>query len=153
MPKRKPRKRDYIPPEHEIVNKKEKVPTKQRPSANKRGSRDAQGRYVPPAPSIMRTVRRLPVYFLALTALQYFLPPQSAVQGLSQNEQIARAVMMGALFTLMFAPFIHWMERFSYNRYMKRNGLLPERAPKRRAPDTVEEVEGTVVDSDTGVDE
>lgn len=128
MPARKPRKRDYIPPTNEVLNRKERAsaPTGRaarpaRGAANARGGRSA---YVYPEPSLSRTLRRLPVYFVMIFILQYFLLKTDA--DATQTQRLLAAGTVSLLVTVVFAPFMHVMDKFSYNRWKKANpGKVP----------------------------
>jgi hypothetical protein len=126
MATKKPRKREYNPPSHEVVNKKETGPRVQRSAPPKgraggagAGARAGQVR-LPPEPSIKRTMKRLPVYFVILLALQYFLIDEEAAKDYSQLERVAISALYALLVTVAFAPFMYWMERWSYRMQMKR---------------------------------
>lgn len=119
MPK-KPRKREYLPPTHEVVNKKETAPRmrRSRPSSGGRGG--GQWR-LPPEPSLRRTLRRLPIYFLILFALQFFLMgDQAEKDNLSPAQRAFYASVTAGMVTLAFAPFMYWMERWSYRMQKRR---------------------------------
>lgn len=123
MATKKPRKREYIPPVHEVLNKKESTPRAARGGAATSRGRSGGGarqHRVPPEPSLRRTLRRLPVYFAILLALQYFLVDEEAAKKLSTWQRLNLSAMYAAVVTLAFAPFMYWMEKWSYRMQMKR---------------------------------
>ena len=74
-----------------------------------------------PTPSLKRTLKRLPIYFVLILALQYFLS-RSEHPNDSAARLLAFAAAQAAIVTLVFAPFMHWMDKLSYNRWLKRSG-------------------------------
>ncbi|MCW2928418.1 MAG: hypothetical protein JWM86_2386 [Thermoleophilia bacterium] len=129
MAAKKARKREYIPPSSEVVNRRERTHQTvrtQRPAASARGGSARQ--VAPyPEPSLKRTLKRLPIYFVMIFALQYYLLG-SGSKTLEGSERLLFAAGQAGLVTLIFAPFMHVMDRFAYNRYLKRTGKAP--APK-----------------------
>ncbi|MCW2955464.1 MAG: hypothetical protein JWO69_333 [Thermoleophilia bacterium] len=118
MAAKKARKRAYIPPTQEVVNRREKTTTS-RPaprSAQRPGGPRQPMPY--PEPTLKRTLKRLPIYFLMIFALQYFLQGKADV---STNERLFAAAVVAVMVTVAFAPFMHMMDRFAYNRYVKRS--------------------------------
>lgn len=125
MAAKKARKRAYIPPSSEVVNRKERAttgPRTQRTQAT-RGA-GARGQYVYPTPSLKRTLKRLPVYFVLIFALQYFFAGQDPKFD-TTNEKLVFAAGSAAFVTILFAPFMHVMDKFAYNRYLRRTGQQP----------------------------
>ncbi len=122
MAAKKARKRAYIPPSSEVVNRKERTPAQrvQRSQAT-RGGNAARGQYVYPTPSLKRTLKRLPIYFVLIFALQYFFAGQDPKFD-STNEKLVFAASSAAFVTVLFAPFMHVMDKFAYNRYQRRTG-------------------------------
>jgi hypothetical protein len=119
MAAKKARKRAYIPPSSEVVNKRERSETTRtvRSTAQRGG---AKGSYEYPTPSLTRTLKRLPVYFLMLFALQYFLlNNEGKVDGF---DLVVAAAATAGLVTVVFAPFMHMMDRMAYNRYLRKTG-------------------------------
>ncbi len=128
MAAKKARKRAYIPPSAEVVNRKERTtsaPRVQRTQATRGGAGGARGQYVYPQPSLKRTLKRLPVYFVLIFALQYFFAGQDA-RGLDTQERLIFAAGSAAFVTVIFAPFMHIMDKFAYNRYLRRTGQQPK---------------------------
>lgn len=127
MAAKKTRKRAYIPPSSEVVNRRERTETTRphQPHAgrSRAGGAAARQPYTYPTPSIGRTLRRLPIYFLLILGLQYWLNPQR-LEG--ADRWIASAAAAGMV-TLIFAPFMHMMDRLAYNRYQKRQGAAAAR--------------------------
>lgn len=124
MAAKKARKRAYIPPSSEVVKRKERTtssPRVQRTQATRGGAASARGQYVYPQPSLKRTLKRLPVYFVLIFALQYWFAGQDA-RGFDTQERLVFAAGSAAFVTVLFAPFMHVMDKFAYNRYQRRTG-------------------------------
>jgi hypothetical protein len=125
MAEKKTRKRAYIPPSHEVVNRKEHTTSTARsrpagrPASGANNPRSAN--YVYPTPSLKRTLKRLPVYFLLIFALQVWLLGNDK-KGISTADRVLFAAAQAAIVTIVFAPFMHWMDKLSYNRWLKRSG-------------------------------
>lgn len=115
MSAKKIRKRAYIPPSNEVQNRKERVvsKTERRPSNNSRAN------FVPPTPSIKRTAKRLPIYFVMVLALQFYLLNR-AEPSRSNLDLLLFAGAQSAIVTLVLAPFMHLMDKTAYNRWLKR---------------------------------
>lgn len=125
MAAKKARKRAYIPPSHEVINRRERDETTHTRSAP-RQSRDtargaARAAYEYPQPTIRRTLRRLPLYFVLIFGLQYFLSREDAT-----SARLLQAAAQAAIVTIAFAPLMHVMDRFAYNRWLKRSGKAPQ---------------------------
>ena len=124
MAAKKTRKRAYIPPSSEVVNRRERTESTRthRSTATRQQRGGSAGKaYVYPVPSWKRTAKRLPIYFVLIFALQYYLLG-SGEKPLAGSERLTFAAMQAGLVTLCFAPFMHMMDRFAYNRYLKRSG-------------------------------
>ena len=133
MAAKKARKRAYIPPSSEVVNRKERSASSRvhRTTAARGGAQ--RGQYVYPQPSLKRTLKRLPVYFVLIFALQYFFAGQDPKFD-TTNERLVFAAGSAAFVTVLFAPFMHVMDRFAYNRYLRRTqGQQQDAAAKRDA--------------------
>jgi hypothetical protein len=118
MATKKTRKRAYIPPSHEVVNRRERSENTTTRHATRANSANRSSLAVPP-PSWRRTARKLPIYFLLIFALQYFMLAEA---NYAPAQRLGIAAMQAGLVTLAFAPFMHMMDRFAYNRYLKRSG-------------------------------
>lgn len=131
MAAKKTRKRAYIPPSNEVVNRRER--TQSRRAERVQRSQQARGGprqpHAYPQPSLRRTLRRLPIYFVLIFALQYFLAPSNA-RDLATSDRLMLAASSAAFVTVLFAPFMHVMDRFAYNRYLKRTGQQPSGDPE-----------------------
>lgn len=129
MATKKTRKRAYIPPTHEVVNRRERSSSTPRPqrAGAQRGGRAA---YEYPVPSMRRTLKRLPVYFILIFALQFWLSGQDS-RNLDMQERVLFAAGSAAFVTVVFAPFMHVMDRFAYNRHLKRSGAAGTAAKSR----------------------
>jgi len=122
MAAKKARKRAYIPPTSEVVNRRERTETTRphRASANARPQRGPRAPHAYPVPSWRRTLKRLPVYFALIFFMQYYLlGREGKIDG---NDRILAALGFAGLITVCFAPFMHMMDRFAYNRHLKRSG-------------------------------
>jgi len=115
MATRKPRKREYIPPVHEVVNKKDAVRTKRPAPAVSRRSPD----WRPPEPTWRRTLRRVPVYFVLLFGLNWFMM-SGAKTDYTRNEIVTQSLLTAALYAVLFIPILYWMERWTYSKSIKR---------------------------------
>lgn len=127
MAAKKARKRAYIPPSAEVVNRKERTtssPRVQRTQATRGGAAGARGQYAYPKPSFRRTAKRLPIYFVLIFALQYWFAGQDA-RGFDTQERLVFAAGSAAFVTVLFAPFMHIMDKFAYTRYLRKTGQLP----------------------------
>ena len=71
-----------------------------------------------PKPTLQRTLKRLPIYFLLIFALQFFFTKTKG--DVSTVDRVLVAATLAAVVTVIFAPFMHMMDRFAYNRYQKR---------------------------------
>ena len=127
MAAKKARKRAYIPPSSEVVNRRETT-SRAKPSGGAggraSGRTNARGEYVYPTPSLQRTAKRLPVYFVLIFALQYYLLGTGS-KPVDGSDRLVFALGQAALVTVFFAPFMHVMDRVAYNRYLKRSGQAP----------------------------
>ncbi|MCW2923753.1 MAG: hypothetical protein JWM98_1157 [Thermoleophilia bacterium] len=156
MAAKKARKRAYIPPSSEVVNRRERTETTRTqrgstarpPRGAARGGRGGAD-FVYPEPSWGRTLKRLPIYFVMIFALQYLLGGEAA-KDMDTQKRLIYALGSAAFVTVLFAPFMHMMDRFAYNRSLKRTGQAPAPRPSRakRRPDDEDVVEGHVVGED-----
>jgi hypothetical protein len=134
MAAKKTRKRAYIPPANEVVNRRERTAPSRAQRTAQRGARGSQA-YQYPTPGLRRTLRRLPIYFLLIFALQYFLVGQEQ-RDMETSQRLMFAATTSAFVTILFAPFMHVMDRWAYNRYMRRTGQQPQQA---KQPTTTEQ--------------
>ncbi len=124
MAAKKARKRAYIPPSAEVVNRKERTTSSPRVQRTQAHRGNARAAYEYPTPSIKRTLKRLPIYFVLIFALQYWFAGQDA-RGFDTQERLIFAAGSAAFVTVLFAPFMHVMDKFAYNRYLRRTGQQP----------------------------
>lgn len=122
MAKRKPRKRAYIPPASEVTSRRERTSTT-RPARSQPGARGGTPRrgmpgWEHPVPTWGRTLRRLPMYLALMIALQMLIPTESN-RGLSLTERVIPAALVAIVVTVAFAPLMHAMDRWSYNRWLR----------------------------------
>jgi hypothetical protein len=137
MSQRKPRKRDYIPPEHEVVNKRERSPRKREAArARARGNsgggagitrRDGK-EFTMPEPTFRRTLRRVPLYLLMIFALYYFTFSKDGK--LEGRALVTQAVFTAAIVTVAFTPMMYLMERWQYARYLRKGGRVLSKSNK-----------------------
>ena len=126
----KKRKRRYIPPANEVkhldegsdVNPRVRDTHVRTIHASKPGSgapaRGARTNQLE-EPSIRRTLKRLPIYFVLIFALQYYMAGfEKVVPDAPDRARIA--AQSAGIVTLAFAPFMHIMDRWTYNRLQKR---------------------------------
>lgn len=132
MAAKKARKRAYIPPSAEVVNRRERTTTSRtlRTSAPRaaRGGTGSRVEQAYPTPSIGRTLKRLPIYFVLIFALQFYLLG-TGKKPIGGSERLLFAAAQAGVVTLCFAPFMHVMDRFAYNRHLKRTGQQPATKP------------------------
>ena len=135
MAAKKTRKRAYIPPSHEVVNRRERAEgttsTRPAPRTTRGAHRSSRAEYEYPEPSIRRTLKRLPIYFVLIFAMQSYLrylDDKDAALG----SILAWAAVQGAIVTIVFAPFMHMMDRFAYNRHQKRRPAAADTQHKAR---------------------
>jgi hypothetical protein len=126
MAEKKTRKRAYIPPSSEVVNRKAHTTSsaRSRPAGRSGGAganNPRSANYVYPTPSLKRTLKRLPIYFLLIFALQVWLLGNDK-KDISTSDRVLFAAAQAANVTIVFAPFMHWMDKLSYNRWLKRTG-------------------------------
>jgi hypothetical protein len=133
MAAKKARKRAYIPPSSEVVNRRERTQSQRTQRSTAPKAQRGGAAYAYPQPSLRRTLRRLPVYFLLIFALQYFIVGMEQ-ESLSTRERLQFAASTAAFVTVLFAPFMHVMDRFAYNRYLKRTGQQPEKSAAKPEP-------------------
>jgi hypothetical protein len=121
MAAKKARKRAYIPPSSEIVNRRERTAeTRTTRATAQRSTGGARGVHPYPTPSLNRTLRRLPIYFVMIFALQYWLLSREA-KGPEGTELLLASAASAGLVTVIFAPFMHMMDRLAYNRHLRRS--------------------------------
>ena len=118
---RKRRKRAYIPPPNEI--RPEDAPQRVSKTVRTDRGRSGGGRPVRdyPTPSWGRTLKRLPIYFFLIFALQYFIPPEG-LRDEATSVRVLTAAGTSAVVTIVFAPFMHLMDKWAYSRWQKHNG-------------------------------
>ena len=109
---RKQRKSAYIPPAHEVVNRKERRasgPRKSRPATDAKGRRVI----VPEPPSWRRALRQAPLYGLLMVLVEYVFGKGEA------NARLAAAVAFAIPAMLVMIPFIYWIDRTKWRRYQQ----------------------------------
>jgi hypothetical protein len=123
MAAKKARKRAYIPPANEVVNRRERSEAQRRAPRASTASRGGRQAYEYPQPSLKRTAKRLPIYFLLIFAFQYWAVGQE--QDLATTQRLAYAAMVAGFISILFAPFMHVMDKWAYARYLRRSGQQP----------------------------
>lgn len=124
----KKRKRRYIPPANEVKHLDEggdggrsrdtHVRTIQASKPASGGARGA-GTNTLEEPSIRRTIKRLPIYFALIFALQFYLVGVDKPDYDTVQRAIAAGTQAGIV-TLAFSPFMHIMDRWTYNRLQRK---------------------------------
>lgn len=126
MSKRKPRKSAYIPPAHEVANRKQRASKRDRGVTPRRiaGSGGARtGRRVEP-PSLQRILRRAPVALVAFFALQWFVINASAKgKDLDTVDRLLQAAAPAIMMTLVFVPLSYMMDRSMYRAWQRRQRI------------------------------
>jgi hypothetical protein len=120
MAAKKARKRAYIPPSSEVVNKRERSETTRTHRTSAPRAQGGRPAYEYPTPSLGRTLKRLPIYALLIFGMQFYLLGQE--HKLDTQHRLIAAAGFAAVITLCFAPFMHMMDRMAYNRQQKRTG-------------------------------
>ena len=136
MARKKPRKRPYVQPPHEVENRKERPAGEtRRPTRRQQPElRDSKGRRVRPVepPSWKRSIRRAPLVFVLFFGLQYFLSGSlGATSDLSTEDRLIRAAFQGIFMTVLFVPLSYYMDRFMYRFYLRKTGQQPEKDRRR----------------------
>lgn len=109
MSKRR-RKSVYIQPPHEVNSKKERTPTTRKKSGPARPAQEI------PVPSVKRTAKMLPIYFIVMFGLQYLL---TGSQGLSTTARLLNSLLIASMVSMIFFPVLHMMEKSRYRRMMR----------------------------------
>jgi hypothetical protein len=120
MSRRKARKSEYIPPSHEVVNRKERAtggPKAKGPRTSARAGRE------PEPPSLQKIIRRrLPVAAIAFFALQFLIISNSGPgKGDSLNERLLTAAAPALIMAALFVPMSYLMDRSMYRSWQRRN--------------------------------
>ena len=128
MTMKKRRKRAYIPPANEVAGRKDRSTQVSRTrtvhAKGAAGNRSARVQGYP-EPSLQRTAKRLPVYFVMIFLLQFYLVD---VKGdMTTADRAIGAAVAAGLVTVAFAPFMHLMDKWTYSRAQKRLGAAAPR--------------------------
>jgi hypothetical protein len=82
---------------------------------------------VPPPPSWERAARRSLILGAVIFALFFVLGAKNG------GHNIASALGLAGLYTLLFIPFTYFLDRFAYNRFQRRAGQQGQKGqPKKR---------------------
>lgn len=82
---------------------------------------------VPPPPSWERAARRSLILGAVIFALFFVLGAKNG------GYNIASALGLAGLYTLLFIPFTYFLDRFAYNRFQRRAGQQGQKGqPKKR---------------------
>ena len=98
-----------------------KPKAKAKPTQQQRGGRPLR---VPQPPSWERAARRSLILGVCIFAVVYLLGSRSG------GHSIGAALVLAGLYSVLFMPLGYTVDRFTYNRYLRREG---EQAPKRPA--------------------
>ena len=117
MAKPKPRKRPYIQPPSEVTDRE-----RPRTRVVKAGPRSGDARFytapngrkmpVPAAPSIKRSLKQLPLYFVAMAVVVYFTS-----KGQTTNARLTFALLQAVMLCVIFLPMLYWLDKMRFNRY------------------------------------
>lgn len=123
MAAKKARKRAYIPPSHEVTNRRERTETTRThrsttSAAPRGGAGRAREQQEYPTPSWGRTFRRLPIYMALIFFMQFYLLGKE--NDMATGQRFLAAAGFAVVITIVFAPFMHAMDRMAYNRHLKR---------------------------------
>ena len=118
MARRKPRKSAYIPPQHEVTNRRPKARVT-RASGTSKGSRFETR--VPQPPSWRRIGKQAPIYYVVVAVAQYLLAPHHdrAGHAISQGERLLTSAGSSLAVIVAFIPFMYFLERNRWRRYQQ----------------------------------
>jgi len=89
--------------------------------------RGGRGGRVPPPPSWERAAKRSLILGAVIFALFYVLGSKNG------GHNIASALGLAGLYTLLFIPFTYFLDRFAYNRFQRRTEQQGQkRQPRKR---------------------
>lgn len=125
MPRRR-KKSVYIQPPHEVNSKRQHV---RRATPARQAAKRTPAEL--PEPTLRRTARMLPIYFVVMFGLQYLL---TGGQGLSGEQRLANALLIATMVSVIFFPVLHMLEKSRYKRMTKlREGSARPAKGKRPA--------------------
>ena len=81
---------------------------------------------VPPPPSWQRAARRSLILGAVIFALFFVLGAKNG------GHNIASALGLAGLYTLLFIPFTYFLDRFAYNRFQRRAGQQGQKGQARK---------------------
>ena len=81
---------------------------------------------VPPPPSWERAARRSLILGAVIFALFFVLGAKNG------GHNIASALGLAGLYTLLFIPFTYFLDRFAYNRFQRRAGQQGQKGQARK---------------------
>jgi hypothetical protein len=116
------------PPEEAAAPPEKRDGAKRKPktakAAQQRGGRPIR---VPPPPSWQRAAKRAVIIGAAIFAFIYIVGARSG------GHNLGSALLLAAVYTLLFIPFQFVLDRFAYNRWQRRaDAQAASRAAKRR---------------------
>jgi hypothetical protein len=117
---------DDLPATPEKRNGAESDSAKPKPKAKtvqQRGNRPVR---VPPPPSWQRATKRALIFGVVIFAVFAILGSKNG------HHNYGAALVFGAVYTLIFIPFTFYIDRFSYNRYQRREQQGSKGAAKKR---------------------
>jgi len=112
------------PPDEPVAGSDKRDGTKPKPKAKaqqqQRGGRTAR---VPPPPSWQRAAKRSLIIGAAIFAFFYILP---------SSHNLGTALGLAGLYTILFIPFTYTIDRFAYNRYLRRTEQQGQKGSARK---------------------
>ena len=97
-----------------------------KPKAKAQPQRGGRAGRVPPPPSWERAARRSLILGAVIFALFYVLGSKNG------GHNIASALGLAGLYTLLFIPFTYFLDRFAYNRFQRRTEQQGQKGPSRK---------------------
>jgi hypothetical protein len=97
-----------------------------KPKAKTQPQRGGRTGRVPPAPSWSRAARRSLILGGAIFALFYILGSKNG------NHNIAQALGLAAIYTILFIPFSYTIDRFTHNRHLRRADQQADKRPQSK---------------------
>jgi hypothetical protein len=114
------------PPEEALATppgKRDGAKPKAQQQQQQRGGRAGR---VPPPPSWERAAKRSLILGAVIFALFYILGSKNG------GHNIATALGLAGLYTLLFIPFTYFLDRFAYNRFQRRAGQQGQRGQAKK---------------------
>ena len=113
------------PPDEPVAASEKRDGAKPKPKAKaqqqQRGGRAAR---VPPPPSWQRAAKRSLIIGVAIFAFFYILS--------KNGHNLGTALALAGVYTVLFIPFTYTIDRFAYNRYLRRTEQQGPKGPARK---------------------